>query len=157
MTSQVWQRLRIPPVVFCVGTCHIQQNTTLFWQSCTGTSHSPCVCVCVCLCVITFSTITILQSHLVCEFLIQAAKFLFFFFTPCFFRWLSPANSTSHTQTDLIVYVWKWMNASLTVSYWATVFQMLWIIGPKMDKVIEEWWRQHNMELYDLYSSLNII
>jgi hypothetical protein len=31
------------------------------------------------------------------------------------------------------------------------------MFGPKMDKVIGEWRRLHNKELYALYSSLNII
>jgi hypothetical protein len=30
------------------------------------------------------------------------------------------------------------------------------IFGPKMDEVTGEWRKQHNEELHDLYSSLNI-
>ena len=107
--------------ILCKDLPHTQHSTTPFLQSCTGTSHSPsvCLCVCVCVCAITCSTITILQSHLVCEFLIQAAKFLFFFFTPCFFRWLSPANSTSYNQTDVIavhIKMNEWMQVWLLVT-----------------------------------------
>jgi hypothetical protein len=31
------------------------------------------------------------------------------------------------------------------------------IVGPKRDKVTEEWRKLHKKELYDLYSSQNII
>jgi len=31
------------------------------------------------------------------------------------------------------------------------------ILGPRSDEVTEEWWRLHNEELNDLYSSPNIV